>query len=332
MMIERREQLVDASPEQVYEVFTHIGGENGWFRYHFLWQLRGVLDRVMGGVGMRSRYLYSNHDLLQGQLLDFWRVEKLAPPKMMRLEAEMKLPGRGWLQFEAAPRQDGRTKLRQTAFFAPRGLLGTLYWYVLIPFHGPIFGNMSREIARRAEGLAQGKELETVLLERKQTTRRNIYGLPVALGLPLTAGFAVAAASRKAYTSWYPRLKKPSWTPPAWIFGPVWSLLYLMMGLASWLVWTKRDQKESGVNTALGWYGFQLGLNVLWSIVFFGLRRPALALVDIFALWGSLLATIFKFNRVRQGAALLLVPYFLWVSFAAALNAMIAWLNRESKQ
>ncbi|MCB0214460.1 MAG: DUF2867 domain-containing protein, partial [Anaerolineae bacterium] len=329
MMIERREQVVEASPAERYNAFTHIGGEKGWFRYHILWQLRGLFDRIIGGVGMRSRHLYSNRDLIQGQLLDFWRVEKLDPPQMMRLRAEMKLPGRGWLQFETEPLDDNRTKLTQTAFYAPRGLLGTLYWYVLIPFHGPIFGNMSREIATRAEALAQGKSLDTVLQERKTITRRNTLALPLALGLPLIAGAAGAVATTQSLTSWYKCLKKPTWNPPNSIFGPVWTTLYLMMGLASWLVWTRRDEQETEVNGALRWYGVQLGFNTLWSFLFFGLRRPDLALFDIAALWSTLLATIISFKRVRQVAALLLVPYFLWVSFASLLNTAIWWLNRE---
>ncbi|MCB0164055.1 MAG: DUF2867 domain-containing protein [Anaerolineae bacterium] len=329
MMIERREQLVDASPEQVYTAFTHIGGEKGWFRYHILWQLRGLFDRIIGGVGMRSRYLYSNRDLIQGQLLDFWRVEKLVPPQVMRLRAEMKLPGRGWLQFETEPAGAGRTKLTQTAFYAPRGLWGTLYWYILVPFHGLIFGNMSREIAQRAEALAQGKELDTVLTERKALTRKNLYALPLALGLPLAVGVAGALATSRSLDNWYRHLKKPAWNPPNAIFGPVWTTLYLMMGLASWLIWTRRDQDQAAADNALTWYGLQLGLNALWSPLFFGLRRPDLALFDIAALWSALLATLLKFSQVRQAAALLLVPYFLWVSFATALNAAIWWLNRK---
>jgi tryptophan-rich sensory protein/uncharacterized protein YbjT (DUF2867 family) len=329
MMIERREQCVAASPEQVYQAFTHIGGEKGWFRYHILWQLRGLFDRIIGGIGMRSRYLYSNRTLLQGQLLDFWRVEKLVPSQMMRLRAEMKLPGQGWLQFETEPTDDGRTKLIQTAFFVPRGLPGTLYWYSLFPFHGPIFGNMSREIAQRAEALAQGKDLNTVLLERKALIRRNTLAFPVAVALPLAAGIAGASATTRSLTTWYQRLKKPAWTPPSSIFGPVWTTLYFLMGLASWLVWTRRDEDQAEVSDALTWYGLQLGLNTIWSPLFFGLRRPDLALVDITALWSTLLTTLLKFSRVRRVAAFLLMPYFLWVSFATLLNTAIWWLNRK---
>ncbi|MCB0195238.1 MAG: tryptophan-rich sensory protein [Anaerolineae bacterium] len=188
---------------------------------------------------------------------------------------------------------------------------------------------MSREIAIRAEALAQGKSLDTVLQERKAITRRNTLALPIALGLPLAAGAAGAVATSQSLTSWYKRLKKPTWNPPSAIFGPVWTTLYLMMGLASWLVWTRRDEQETEVHGALRWYGIQLGFNTLWSFIFFGLRRPDLALFDIAALWGTLLATIISFKRVRQVAALLLIPYFLWVSFASLLNTAIWWLNRE---
>lgn len=187
---------------------------------------------------------------------------------------------------------------------------------------------MSREIARRVEASAQGKKVDTMRNERKVLTRKNLYALPLALGLPLTVGLAGAIATSRSLATWYRDLKKPAWNPPNSIFGPVWTTLYLMMGLASWLVWTRRDQDEAAAGSALTWYGLQLGLNAFWSPLFFGLRRPDLALFDIAALWSVLLVTLFKFAQVRRTAAALLVPYFLWVSFAATLNAAIWWLNR----
>ena len=110
---------------------------------------------------------------------------------------------------------------------------------------------MSREIARRVEASAQGKKVDTMRNERKVLTRKNLYALPLALGLPLTVGLAGAIATSRSLATWYRDLKKPAWNPPNSIFGPVWTTLYLMMGLASWLVWTRRDQDEAAAGSAL---------------------------------------------------------------------------------
>jgi benzodiazapine receptor len=156
----------------------------------------------------------------------------------------------------------------------------------------------------------------------------------VALVIALVAPFGVAAiggiATGSSVSTWYPTLNKPAWNPPAWVFGPVWTLLYLMMGIASWLVWQKRAQNEARVRGALGWYGLQLGLNLGWSVIFFGLRQVGLALIEIVALWSTLAITIVKFGRIRRAAAGLLLPYLLWTTFATALNAAIWWLNRNN--
>jgi tryptophan-rich sensory protein len=137
-------------------------------------------------------------------------------------------------------------------------------------------------------------------------------------------------ATSSSVSTWYPTLNKPAWNPPAWVFGPVWTLLYLMMGLASWLVWQKRADNEIQVRRALGWYGLQLSLNLAWSVIFFGLRQVGLALIEIVALWSVLLITIVNFGRIRRDAAGLLLPYLLWTTFATALNAAIWWLNRNN--
>jgi tryptophan-rich sensory protein len=159
--------------------------------------------------------------------------------------------------------------------------------------------------------------------------KSTIFSLIIALLLPFVAAGIGGIATGSSVSSWYPTLKKPAWNPPTWVFGPVWSLLYLLMGLASWLIWRKRITQPVQVRQALGWYGFQLGLNMLWSIIFFGLQRIDLALVEIVALWSALVITIFKFDRVRRDAAALLLPYLLWTTFAAALNATLWWLNRN---
>jgi tryptophan-rich sensory protein len=124
---------------------------------------------------------------------------------------------------------------------------------------------------------------------------------------------------------WYADLVKPNWTPPNWIFGPVWSLLYLMMGIAAWRVW--RQGGFAGQRAPLLLFLAQLVLNAAWSWIFFGLRRPDLALVEILVLWSTILATLMVFYRIRCWAALLLVPYLGWVTFAAALNHAVWRLN-----
>jgi uncharacterized protein YbjT (DUF2867 family) len=147
---ERRVRSV-ASPADVYAVFAGIGGARGWLYANWLWQLRGLLDRLVGGVGMR-RGRRSPVDLLPGDALDFWRVERVDPQRLVRLRAEMRLPGFAWLQFKVQPQPGEGTLLIQTAFFEPHGLLGFLYWHVLYPIHALIFSGLARAIVERAEG------------------------------------------------------------------------------------------------------------------------------------------------------------------------------------
>jgi uncharacterized protein YbjT (DUF2867 family)/uncharacterized protein YndB with AHSA1/START domain len=157
MNIERRQRVVAAPPETVYRIFTGLGGERGWLYANWLWRLRGIADRLVGGVGFRRGRRHPDQ-VRVGDALDFWRVEAVEPGRLMRLRAEMKVPGRAWLEFEARTRPDGKTLLVQTAYLAPKGLGGVLYWYGLYPFHGLIFGNLINAIARRAEEL-DGQEL-----------------------------------------------------------------------------------------------------------------------------------------------------------------------------
>ena len=139
----------EASPDHVFWAFSRIGGEVGYYGFQWAWQLRGLLDSFVGGVGLR-RGRRDPEDLRPGEALDFWRVRAVEPGHRLLLEAEMKLPGDAWLEWAAEPDGSG-TKLTQTATFVPRGLFGRLYWYVLIPFHNPIFGNMARRIAAAAK-------------------------------------------------------------------------------------------------------------------------------------------------------------------------------------
>jgi len=150
MLRERRQMLVQASPHSVFQVFSGLGGRRGWPPDNWLWLLRGAIDRLIGGVGMRRGRRHPDK-LRVGEAIDFWRVEALEPNHMLRLRAEMKLPGQGWLQFETSSNQDGQTELVQTAFFAARGLFGLAYWYGIYPLHSLVFARLIAEIARQAE-------------------------------------------------------------------------------------------------------------------------------------------------------------------------------------
>ena len=150
MIFEQRVRQVAAPARQVYGVFTGIGGDRGWFYGDWMWQVRGMVDRLLGGAGLRRGRRHPD-ELRIGDALDFWRVEALEPDRLVRLRAEMKLPGRAWLQFRVWETDDGKTQLEQTAAFLPKGLGGLLYWYGLYPVHARIFDGLAREIARRAE-------------------------------------------------------------------------------------------------------------------------------------------------------------------------------------
>ena len=145
------------------------------------------------------------------------------------------------------------------------------------------------------------------------------------LTLCLAGGSLGAFVTISEVRDWYPTLVKPSWNPPSWVFGPVWTTLYVMMAIAAWLVWRRVDRP--GGRVALGLFGAQLVLNFLWSWLFFGLHSPGLAGVEIVALWVLLGLTIAAFSRVHRVAAALLVPYWAWVTFATALNLTIWRLN-----
>ncbi|OGR44509.1 MAG: hypothetical protein A2X35_00135 [Elusimicrobia bacterium GWA2_61_42] len=143
---------VDAPADKVFRVFSGIGGQRGWLYGQWLWSLKALQDRLIGGVGIRRGRRHP--DIIhQGEALDFWRVERVIEDRMLLLRAEMKLPGKGWLQFEAKPRSETSSILRMTAYFEPRGFLGSLYWYSLYPVHTYIFRGLTREIRRRAESV-----------------------------------------------------------------------------------------------------------------------------------------------------------------------------------
>ncbi len=151
----------------------------------------------------------------------------------------------------------------------------------------------------------------------------NITKLIISVAIPLIAGFIGSIFTSSKIPSWYATLNKPAFNPPNWIFGPVWTTLFVLMGIALYLVWT--SGKTS--NAALWFFGIQLGLNVLWSIFFFGMQSPLIAFVDIIILWFAILATIISFYSISTTASYLLVPYILWVSFATILNWKIMIMN-----
>ncbi|MGH3389780.1 MAG: SDR family oxidoreductase [Actinomadura sp.] len=144
-----RESPVAATPEALWKVIEGIGGGTGWYSWPLAWTVRGLLDRLLGGVGLR-RGRRDPHRLRVGDALDFWRVEEIEPGRLLRLRAEMGLPGLAWLDLSVEER-DGRTWFRQRALFCPRGLLGQLYWWSVRPFHGIVFGGMQRNVRRAAE-------------------------------------------------------------------------------------------------------------------------------------------------------------------------------------
>lgn len=139
-------------------------------------------------------------------------------------------------------------------------------------------------------------------------------------------GLAGSLFTFSAIPTWYVLLQKPSFAPPSWIFGPVWTILYAFLGLSLALV-LQNDWKRSATLSAIKVFGLQLVLNFLWSLLFFGLKSPVLGLIDIVLLWLSILWTIVLFFRLSRWSAYLLVPYFLWVSFAAILNIGFVILN-----
>lgn len=147
--------------------------------------------------------------------------------------------------------------------------------------------------------------------------------LIVCLVICLGAGWLGSVFTRPSLKPWYASLVKPAWTPPNWVFAPVWTLLYVLMGVAAWQVW-----REAGLaSVAVGLFAVQLILNIIWSAIFFRLRSPGAALIENMCLWLAIAATTTAFARVVPLAALLMIPYLLWVSYAVALNGAIWRLN-----
>ena len=153
---------------------------------------------------------------------------------------------------------------------------------------------------------------------------KKIFKLIISLIIPFIASLIGSLFTSSAIPSWYQTLVKPLFNPPSWLFGPVWTILYLLMGIALYFIWINKSKLKK---IAITFFGIQLGLNALWSVIFFGLKQPLWAFIEIIFLWVSILFTIIYFYKIDKKAAYMLIPYILWVSFAAVLNISIALLN-----
>lgn len=156
---------------------------------------------------------------------------------------------------------------------------------------------------------------------------KKSYKLIISLLAPLAAGAIGSVFTVSTIPGWYATLVRPGFTPPNWLFGPAWTLLYILMGSALFFVW-KATADKTAKTRAIGIFVFQLILNTLWSFIFFGLHKIGLALIEIAILWLAILATILAFSKISRTAAWLLAPYILWVSFAGYLNCSLFLLNR----
>jgi len=150
----------------------------------------------------------------------------------------------------------------------------------------------------------------------------------IALIVCLMVGYSASVVTRPSVETWYPTIIKPSFNPPNWIFMPMWTFLYILMAVTAGLVWDKIKEQNEEVKKALGFFLIQLALNAIWSYLFFGLKNPMLALIEIALLFLMIYETYLKFIKINKIAGYLLIPYMAWVAFAGILNASIWWLNR----
>jgi tryptophan-rich sensory protein len=157
---------------------------------------------------------------------------------------------------------------------------------------------------------------------------QKVLRISVVLMTCLVVGYLSGMVTRESITTWYPTLVKPIFNPPNWVFAPVWSILYIMMGIAGGLVWNKIETDEKNVKTAFKYFIIQLALNAIWSFIFFYLHNPLLALIEIVLLWLMIFETYNQFKKIDSKAGMLMLPYLAWVTFAAFLNASVWWLNR----
>ena len=227
----------------------------------------------------------------------------------------MRLPGRAWLEFEVQPTGNG-SQIRQTAIFDPVGLAGLAYWYVVYPLHQIVFAGMLHGIVKAGREM-----LDTNAVPFRPSRARQAVCLLSLVAICFAAAGAGGAITSVSVGDWYQTLKKPSWTPPDWLFGPVWTVLYFLMALSAWLVWRRGGWFASRGSLAL--FGLQLILNVGWSVIFFGMRSPGFAFGEILILWLAIAATAISFWGQSTSAAIMFTPYLVWTTFAALLNFAI---------
>lgn len=163
-------------------------------------------------------------------------------------------------------------------------------------------------------------------MEQKPLSRT--FKILVMIVTCVIVGYISGVVTQESVTTWYTTINKPSFNPPNWIFAPVWTTLFVMMGIAAGLVWDRIEIQKETVKKGLTFFAIQLALNALWSFIFFGLHNPMLALLEIIVLWLMIYETFVQFNKVNKIAGFLFIPYLLWVTFALVLNASIYWLNR----
>lgn len=155
----------------------------------------------------------------------------------------------------------------------------------------------------------------------------KVTRIAIVVVICLVVGYVSGMVTRASITTWYPTLIKPSFNPPNWIFAPVWTSLYIMMGIAAGLVWNQITTHKEAVTKALQFFTIQLVLNALWSYLFFGLHNLILATIEVVLLWLMIFETYSQFAKISKTAGYLLLPYLAWVSFASVLTASIWWLN-----
>lgn len=158
--------------------------------------------------------------------------------------------------------------------------------------------------------------------------KNRVKKILICILICIAVGISASIATQSSISTWYPHLEKPFFNPPNWIFAPVWTLLYILMGIAAGIIWNKKTLYPSAVSNGLWIFTIQLFLNALWSFLFFGMKNPLFAFIDILLLIAAILWAIRSFKTISKFASYLLIPYLLWVSFAAILNISIWWLNK----
>ena len=156
----------------------------------------------------------------------------------------------------------------------------------------------------------------------------KISRVAIVVVICLVVGYVSGMVTRTSITTWYPTLVKPSFNPPNWIFAPVWTSLYVMMGVAAGFIWNQITTQKAAVTKALQFFTIQLVLNALWSYLFFGLHNLMLATIEVVLLWLMIFETYSQFAKINKTASYLMLPYLAWVSFASVLTACIWWLNK----